>query len=262
MNPPRPHSADSLLIVPGARRIAPIPSPRPRFQRGMAGKQNRMHGSGGNRLNDMRFSTRVRKCAGLFLYQAIGKHLPISYSRLGGRAAKRFRGLCARLILDECGADVNVERGAVFSSRVRLGDRSGIGINASIGGRTLIGNDVMMGPECTVYCRNHRFDRTDIAMRGQGFQAEKPVVIEDDVWIGGHVILLPGVRIGRGSVIGAGAVVSRDVPAYAVAAGNPARVVRYRKEEMAHEEADQTDSLRMGGASLPEACRDRGKGIL
>ena len=56
----------------------------------------------------------------------------------------------------------------------------------------------------------------------------KPIVIEDDVWIGRRVIILPGVTIGRGSVIGAGAVVAKDIPPYSVAVGNPCKVVRNR----------------------------------
>lgn len=134
-------------------------------------------------------------------------------------------------MLDSCGKDVNVERKALFSTRITLGDRSGIGIGASIGGRVVIGNDVMMGPNCTIYTRNHRFDDITTTMRGQGFQEERPVTIEDDVWIGGHVIILPGVTIGHGAIVGAGAVVSKDVPPYAIAAGNPARVVKYRIKE-------------------------------
>ena len=77
--------------------------------------------------------------------------------------------------------------------------------------------------------RNHAFDRTDIPMNQQGFTPEKPIVIEDDVWIGARVIILPGVHIGTGAVVGAGAVVTKDVPDYAVVGGNPARILKMRK---------------------------------
>jgi maltose O-acetyltransferase len=63
----------------------------------------------------------------------------------------------------------------------------------------------------------------------QGYKAERVVEIRDDVWIGARAILLPGVVVGRGSIVGAGAVVSRDVPEWSVAVGNPAMVVRRRK---------------------------------
>jgi len=62
--------------------------------------------------------------------------------------------------------------------------------------------------------------------RNQGWEVARPIVIEDNVWLGGGAIVLPGVRIGRNAVVGAGAVVTRDVAANTVVAGNPARVIR------------------------------------
>lgn len=164
---------------------------------------------------------------GQITYDLIAKHMPVSYSpvKIG---QKKIRAFCGKLILTKCGKNVNIERGAVFSSKVELGDYSGIGINSSIGGKVIIGNDVMMGPWCTIYTRNHKIDDITEPMRGGKFQEEKPVVIGDDVWIGGHVIILPGVHIGSHSVIGAGAVVTKDIPDWAVAAGNPAVVKKYR----------------------------------
>ena len=112
---------------------------------------------------------------------------------------------------------------------MELGDNSGIGIRAQINGKVIIGNNVMMGPDVCIYVRNHAFDRTDIPMNLQGFTPEKPVVIEDDVWIGARVIILPGVHIGTGAVIGVGAVITKNVPDYAVVGGNPARILKMRK---------------------------------
>ena len=173
---------------------------------------------------------RIKQVLGLLLYNLIAKHLPVSFSRIK-IGQKFFRGLCGKLILSKCGKKVNIEKGAVFSSRVCLGDRSGIGIRASIGGGCVIGNDVMMGPDCIIYTRNHKFDDIKRPMRGQGFQEEKPVYIGDDVWIGGRVIVLPGVKVGSHSIIGAGAVVTKDVPEYAIVAGNPAVVKKYRNAD-------------------------------
>lgn len=133
-------------------------------------------------------------------------------------------------MLSACGHGVNVERHARFGRGVTLGDNSGIGLNASVGEQTRIGNDVMMGPDCLIYTVMHRFDRTDIPMREQGYTPVRPVVIGDDCWIGSRVTIMPGVTLGRGCVVGAGAVVTRDVPPYAVVAGVPARVVRYRNQ--------------------------------
>lgn len=66
-------------------------------------------------------------------------------------------------------------------------------------------------------------------MNLQGMSKEHPVLIEDDVWIGANVIILPGVKISKGSIIGAGSVVTKNVPEYAIVGGNPARVIKYRK---------------------------------
>ena len=88
-----------------------------------------------------------------------------------------------------------------------------------------------MGPEVLIY-RQHRhgFKRTDISMREQDDIETRPLAICDDVWIGRRAIILPGCsRVGRGAIIGAGAVVARDVPDYAIYAGNPAKEIRKRK---------------------------------
>ena len=86
-----------------------------------------------------------------------------------------------------------------------------------------------MAPECMIYTKNHSIERTDIPMNLQGETLEKPVVISNDVWIGARVIILPGVNIGEGSVLGAGCVVTRDVPPYTVVGGVPAKVIKQRK---------------------------------
>ena len=76
---------------------------------------------------------------------------------------------------------------------------------------------------------NHNTERIDIPMREQGSLPPQKVTICDDVWIGARVIILPGVTIGKGSIIAAGAVVTKNVPEYAVVGGVPAKVIKYRK---------------------------------
>lgn len=171
---------------------------------------------------------RIKILFGKILYEIIGKHLPRSFSpiKIG---QKQFRAFCGQLILAECGENVNIERGAVFSTKVKLGDNSGIGINCSVGGTVIIGNNVMMGPRCTIYTKNHEFSDVSIPMTEQGMALEEPVVMGDDIWIGGNVTILPGVHIGSHSIIGACAVVTKDVPEYAIVAGNPAVIKKYRK---------------------------------
>ena len=86
-----------------------------------------------------------------------------------------------------------------------------------------IGNHVMIGPAVQIYTAAHDLQAES---RIKGGETAKPIVIEDNVWIGGGAILLPGVRIGKNAVVGAGSVVTRNVPANTVVAGNPARVIR------------------------------------
>jgi maltose O-acetyltransferase len=86
-----------------------------------------------------------------------------------------------------------------------------------------IGDHVMVGPAVQIYTAAHLLQAQ---ARNQGLEVAKPIVIEDNVWIGGGAILLPGVTIGRNAVVGAGAVVPKSVPANTGVAGNPAKVVR------------------------------------
>lgn len=173
---------------------------------------------------------KLRKLFFRGMYEIFYKHLPASFS-VGGKIAKKLRGHAVKGFIVSCGKNVNIERGANISSKLSIGDNSGIGINCEVIGSTVIGNDVMMGPECVIFTRNHQIERTDVSMRLQGFTEEKPVIIEDDVWIGQRVMIMPGIRVGKGSVIGAGAVVTKDVPRYAVVGGVPAKVIRYRKKD-------------------------------
>lgn len=131
-------------------------------------------------------------------------------------------------MLKSCGKRVNIETNALFSPKVELGNYSGIGVDAKIYGACVIGDYVMMGENCTIITRNHRHSRTDIPMMEQGFEEERPVSIGNDVWIGDRVTILPGVHIGDGCVIGAGAVVRHDIPPNSIAAGVPARVIKSR----------------------------------
>ena len=90
-----------------------------------------------------------------------------------------------------------------------------------------IGAGVMIGPNVQIYTAAHALEADE---RLQGVETALPVTIEDRVWIGGGAILLPGVTIGREAIVGAGAVVSKDVPAGARVVGNPARILPARAE--------------------------------
>lgn len=162
------------------------------------------------------------------IYYMFARHLPISYQPYAF-GSKYIRYACCKKLLAKCGRQANIEHGADFGvgSSVELGNYSGIGIHARIGD-VKIGDYVMMGPDVCIFSHNHQNNDLNTPMSFQGFTATKPVVIENNVWIGARVIILPGVTIGEGSIIGANAVVTKDVPSFAVVAGNPARIVRMR----------------------------------
>lgn len=171
---------------------------------------------------------RIKRKIGALLYYSVAKHLPPSWSgiQIGQSALRRF---CGKLMLKSCGEKVNIEQNAIFSNKVSLGDYSGIGINAKIYGSCIIGNHVMMGTDCTIITRNHKHDRMDIPMMFQGFEEEKSVHIGNDVWIGDRVTIMPGVHIGNGCIIAAGAVVTKDVPDFSIAGGIPAKIIKNRE---------------------------------
>ena len=162
------------------------------------------------------------------LYKIFAAWHPISQR---SRISKKMRNFFARKILKKCGREINIEKNAYFTPEVSLGNRSGIGINCEIYGPVDIGDDVMMGPECIVYTSGHKYDRLDITMMEQGSSVIRPVRIGNDVWLGRRVMVMPGVKIGNGCVIGAGAVVTKDIPDYSVAVGVPAKVIKKRRAQ-------------------------------
>lgn len=159
------------------------------------------------------------------LYAIIAKRLP--YSRRG-KIFKKIRAFFAKKIMYKVGRNVNIETGALFNPKVEIGDNSSIGVNCELVGKVIIGKNVMMGPEVVFYSINHEFKDKTKTIIEQGYQEERPVIVEDDVWIGRRAIVLPGVTIKKGTVVGAGAVVTKTFPEYSVIAGNPAKVISNR----------------------------------
>lgn len=172
----------------------------------------------------------MKKIISYMLYRSIGQWLPKSDDiLLSSIRTGKIRSFFARGFIAECGHNVNIDKRAEISSHLHIGDNSGIGKESSIQGEVYIGKNVMIGPKCTIYTRNHEFSRVDKPMIEQGFSQSKAVIIEDDVWIGSNVIILPGRRIGKGSIVGAGSVVTKDIPQYAIVGGNPAKIIKFRK---------------------------------
>ena len=108
---------------------------------------------------------------------------------------------------------------------VIIGDDTRIGIHNTIIGPVTIGNHVNLAQGITVTALNHNFKDTSLRIDEQGFST-KPIVIEDDVWIGANAVILPGVTIGKHVVVAAGAVVTKDVPDNCIVGGIPAKMMK------------------------------------
>jgi len=166
----------------------------------------------------------------LIVYYGLAQYLPKSTFTLGN-ISKKIRGKLARHIFKSTGKNITLEDGAYFGKgdRITIGDNSGIGTKCQLYGKITIGKDVLMAPEVIILTRNHKHNKTDVPMRIQGFEDEKEVIIEDDVWIGTRAIIMPGVRIGKGSIVGAGSVVTKNVEPYSIVGGVPAKELKKRK---------------------------------
>lgn len=170
------------------------------------------------------------------LYLASDPEL-VSLRRQARRLTRRFndagedeleaRVALLRLLLGGCGARVEIEPPFYcdYGHNIRVGDN----FYMNFGGVILdcapveIGRDVLCGPGVHIYTATHPLPARE---RARGLESARPVKIGDRVWLGGGVIICPGVQIGADTTIGAGSVVTRDVPAGVLAAGNPCRVIR------------------------------------
>ncbi len=130
-----------------------------------------------------------------------------------------------------------------------IGDQTyiGYGVTVSVGRSVTLGSYVKVADHCFI-CDNpgHPLDALERRHKGVSSEDIRSVVIEDDVWLGTRVIVLPGVRIGKGTVVGAGSVVTKDLPAFSLAAGNPARPLRTLQSA---EELEQARSSALCSAS-------------
>lgn len=130
-----------------------------------------------------------------------------------------------------------IEKGATINKGARIVHGVSIKYHGNAGIRCIlqwgvhIGSNVMMGENCAIFTQSH--ERSENGKKFvPGFTKPKPVYVGDDTWIGHNVIILPGVKIGKGCTIGAGSVVTKDIPDYCLAAGNPAVVKKvYAKKE-------------------------------
>jgi maltose O-acetyltransferase len=170
----------------------------------------------------------LKKILCYLVYRLLAKHLPSNFPLIGN-FAQRLRRLACRPLFMKSAKIVSIGKSVDFDNgcNLILKDYANIGDYALLAGShatITIGRHVMMGKHCIIICQNHKYLEEGFA----GFEG-KNVLIDDFAWIGHRVTVLPGVRIGKHAIIGAGAVVSKDIPDYAIAVGNPAVVKKYRK---------------------------------
>lgn len=121
-----------------------------------------------------------------------------------------------------------------YGGKIEIGDNSSINhftIMRGGGGPGIrIGSGVRISPHCSFFAYNHKFSDKNEEIYLQGYTMEG-IVIEDDVWIGSGVNILDGVVVSKGSIIGAGSVVTKSIPEYSIAVGSPARVIKKRGDD-------------------------------
>lgn len=138
----------------------------------------------------------------------------------------------------KCGVNVYIDPSVEIYSpeNMKIGNdvhiQFGCKFFADAGGGITIGDGCIFAHEVQVMTRNHNYDSDDLQMIPYDSRyIEKPVTIGEYCWVGGRVTILPGVSVGKGAVLAAGAVVTKDVPDYAVCGGNPAKIIKFRNKE-------------------------------
>lgn len=99
--------------------------------------------------------------------------------------------------------------------------------------KIVIGRGSIIAPRCKLITSNHNYDSDDLrAIPFDNRNIVRDIIIEEGVWVGDSVIILPGITIGKGAVIGSGSVITKNIPEYAIAVGNPAKIIKYRNREI------------------------------
>ncbi len=148
----------------------------------------------------------------------------------GGSLFSIFRVFLMRKFLKRCGKNVIIESRVMFGDGrdVEIGNHVHINENSQIR-NVKIGDYVLIAPEVIILNLGHITESIEEPMIFQGTRFYPQTVIEDDVWIGTRALLMPGVRIEKGSIVAANAVVTKNVPPYSVVGGNPAKLIKKRE---------------------------------
>lgn len=163
----------------------------------------------------------------LLIFYLFARHLPATYFPLG----KLFNSIRVSVLrrIFSIGDHTVIQPGFRFGMKgsLKIGKHCQVNEDVYIQSAE-IGDYVLIAQRVAILSVTHRMDRTDMYIKMQGSTESRAVIIEDDVWLGRNVVVMPGIRIGTGAVVGAGAVVTKDVPPYAIVGGVPAKLIRYR----------------------------------
>jgi len=166
----------------------------------------------------------------LIIYYAIIQHFP--HSRIVG-VFTRIRVWYLSRVLNIMPYDKKskVEYGVYISDarKLKIGKHVRINENVLLQGKIRIGDYVMLAPNISIYSKTHLYDDINIPMVLAGESETQEVIIENNVWVGINTVILPGVRIGEGSIVGANSVVNKDIEPFSIVGGVPAKLIRKRE---------------------------------
>ena len=160
------------------------------------------------------------------MYNLFAKQMPRTYMPYSFGSGY-IRHLIVKNFIDQCGKNLKIQTNVLISPHVEIGNDVEINENVRIRANVKIGNNVLIAPNAQLISINHEYADLTIPIKNQGEKRGK-IEIDDDVWIGTAAIILPNVKVSKGAIIGAGAVVTKDVPEYAIVGGNPAKIIKYR----------------------------------
>lgn len=170
------------------------------------------------------------KYAPYLAFYWFARWLPASHAyRTIGLYSARLRGWLCSFLFDSMAPGCVVEHGVEFGTGagIVMKERACLGVRAQVlgDGGLEVGRDAMMGPDVTIITQDHKASPDG---KFDGYDRAK-VVIGDDAWIGARAVILKGVKVGKSAIVAAGAVVSKDVPDYAIVGGVPAKVIKFRE---------------------------------
>lgn len=169
----------------------------------------------------------IKKTIGFILYTFWGGVLPHgTYKQFP--ISQAVRRVSCKLLFDKVGKDINIGRRCRLSSRISIGEGLSIGDYAYISGILNIGDHVLIAPRCVFLGLNHLYNEETFEISGS---KSEPIIIGSYAWIGYGVKILSGVSVGEHAIIGAGAVVTKDVEPYSVVGGVPAKIIKKKTDK-------------------------------